>query len=148
MENLDFLQELQKDYAFTLTVEEGRRVLRNPRTGGQIEIIEESYSTDIRKTETFPEYIVCFATQHRHLEDPEDVEDYVRELLEDEILPIENEDAFEEGRRFGVTEREELDGLDARRLSALFGCPAEELSRFAYEIHSWSGRYDVPLRQA
>ena len=59
MENLDFLQELQKDYAFTLTVEEGRRVLRNPRTGGQIEIFEESYSTDSRKTETFTEYIVC-----------------------------------------------------------------------------------------
>ena len=147
MENLDFLQELQKDYAFTLTVEEGRRVLRNPRTGGQIEIFEESYSADSRKTETFTEYIVCFATQHRHLEDPEDVEDYVRELLEDEILPIE---FYCRGERSWGSEirREELDGLDARRLSALFGCPAEELSRFAYEIHSWSGRYDVPLRQA
>ncbi len=146
MENLDFLQELQKDYAFTLTVEEGRRVLRNPRTGGQIEIFEESYYTDSRRTETFTEYIVCFATQHRHLEDPEDVEDYVRELLEDEILPIEFYCRGE--RRWGSEiRREDFADLDTARLSSLFGYPTAYLSQLEYEIHSWSGQYDVPLRR-
>ena len=146
MENWDFLLEMQKHYDFELSVEEGRRVLRNPRTGGQIEIFEESYTTDSRKTETFTEYIVCFSTQHRHLEDPEDVEDYIRQILADEVLPIE---FYSQGQRCWGSEirREDFADLDAVQLSSLFGYPTAYLSQLEYEIHSWSGQYDVPLRR-
>ena len=52
------------------------------------------------------------------------------------------------GFRAAVDRAYSFADLDTARLSALFGYPAEDLSRLEYEIHSWSGQYDVPLRQA
>ncbi len=147
MDNWDFLRELQKEYPFTLSVLDDVRVLTNPSTGGRIEIIEERSCSAAQRTETFTEYIVCFSTQHRHLEELDEVEDYVRQILADDVLPIE---FYARGQRCwgGEIQRADLAGLDTARLSALFGYPKEDLSRFEYEIHSWSGKFDVPRRQA
>ena len=142
MDKWDYLRELQRSFAFDLSIGDNGAALTNRGTGGRIEIFEDSFGDG---ESLYTEYIVSFSTQHRHFEDPDDVEDYVRRILDDEVLPIEF--YYHGERRFGS----EIGKDDYRRLSSeflagFFGYPAEYLSQFEYEIHSWSGKYDTDRR--
>ena len=111
--------------------------------GSEIHVFDESAPAGEDLSERCEEYIVSFATQHCHLDDMEDVIDYVRQIIQDEVLPLE---FYRDGeRRFGGDiERSELPLLSQAVLSQRFMVPAEQLAAYQFEIHSWSGKYDVP----
>ena len=142
MEKRSFLLDLREEFEFDLTEDGDRAVITNRDNGKYIEVIEDRYYAGESRTETYTEYTVCFATQHRHYDDAEDAADYIRQLLTDEVLPLE---FYLDGKnRFGCDiEREKLDGLSPEVLADVVGYPVDGLSQFNFEIHSWSGRYDV-----
>ena len=89
------------------------------------------------------EYIITFSTEHRHFEnDFEEIGDYLNSIMNDEILPIE---FFLNGKDFfgGEISKEHFDNLSTKFLSNYFGCSKEYISKLEYEIHSWSGKYDI-----
>ncbi len=141
MDKWNFLYDFQKSFDFDLSVESDTAVLTNHNTGAHIEIFEDKYSTkDIK--EPFVEYRVCFSTQHRHFDSLSKVEKYVNLILTDEILPIEF--YYNGERRFGgeIT-KTDYEGLNIERLAELFGYTIEYLSQFDFEVHSWSGKYNI-----
>lgn len=133
--------------AFQLDVEtyEDCVLLKNRENGSAIEVFKSIYSIDGKKEGPFSEYIVRFATQHRHIKEWEDAEAYIRMLLMDERLPIEfyGSGRFDGGRFGGDIGRDDYFKLSAALLSERFLYSAEELSQFEFEIHSWSSQYDV-----
>ena len=145
----DFLNDLQKSFQFDLKTADDEAVLTNRSTGESIEIIEEKYTTASygdKIPEVYCEYIVCFSTQHRHFEDLSDAADYVRLILNDEVLPIE---FYQNGeRRFGGDiRRTDFYNLTAEFLSKEFCHSADHISQLEYEIHSWSGKYNIERRR-
>ena len=63
----DFLDEIQKEFAFDLSLKEDGAILTNRETRESIEIFEEEYYYSVDpKDGLYVEYIVCFTTQHRH----------------------------------------------------------------------------------
>ncbi|MBO4422323.1 MAG: hypothetical protein J5879_02710 [Clostridia bacterium] len=88
------------------------------------------------------EMIVQFSTQHVHLDDPDDVVDYIRGIITDEILPIEFYDLSGK-RRFGAEiGRGELDSLSVSSLQKLYPF-VSGLREYYFEVHSFSGGYDI-----
>ena len=138
----DFLYEFINENELGLTIDENKAILTDEKTGAHIDIYEEEYFLDNSQEKVFVEYIVCFATQHRHFEDLSDVAEYIRMILTDEVLPIE---FYLHGeRRFGgEIKKTDYDGLTMEFLAGHYGYSVEYLSQFEYEVHSWSGRYNV-----
>ena len=140
MEKWEFLNNAQKLYAINFTVEEDEARIINPINGKRVNIYREKYYSEDEK-DVFVEYIVCFATQHRHLEDLDEVEEYIHRVLKDEILAIEFYDSDE--RKFGgEIEKADLAALSLNLLAKRWGYSIEYLPAKEYEIHSWSGKYD------
>lgn len=141
MSKWNFLYEIQESIDFDLSFKSDRVTLTNRNTGAHIDIFEDEFS--IKGTEeSFTEYIVEFSTQHRHLEELSEVEEYVRSILADEILPIEF--YYNGERRFGgeILQADYVQ-LSIEHLAKLFGYTTEYLSQFDFEVHSWSGKYDI-----
>ena len=130
-------------YNATVTATENEAAIVNPANGNVIRVIDESVPAGESPSERYEEYVVEFATQHRHFDDIEDAIDYVRELMEDETLPLE---FFLDGkRRFGGDiPRAELPLLSQTRLAERFMVPPEQIAAYQFEIYSWSGKYDAP----
>ena len=126
----------------TVTATEKEAAIANPANGNVIHVIDESAPAEEAPSE-HSEYVVEFATQHRHFEDMEDAIDYVRELMEDETLPLE---FYLDGkRRFGGDiRRAELPLLSRSMLAERFMVPPEQIAAYRFEIYSWSGKYDEP----
>lgn len=141
------LSELADKYRLDLTVDDNKAVLSDPKTGEQIDVYEEKYypkkyfSTG-SEDDVYVQYIVCFSTQHVHIDDLSEVPEYIESILTDEVLPIE---FYLNGeRRFGgEIKRADFDGLSAKFLAAYYGYSVEDISRYEYEIHSWCGRYNT-----
>ena len=131
----DDLGELARTYGLVFRAGENAASLTEPASGRVIDIYSEEY-------DTHTEYIVGFSTQHRHIEEPEEAADFVREILLDEALPIEF--YLNGARRFGGDlTREEAAALTVTALAARFMLPADVLKTYDYEITSWSGRFDT-----
>lgn len=111
--------------------------------GSEMIVFDESCRQSDNPSDIFTNIVVSFSTQHRHFEDVEDAVEYVLQILGDEVLPLE---FYRDGeRRFGGDiERSELPLLSQAVLSQRFMVPREQLVHFQFEIHSWSGKYDVP----
>lgn len=146
-ELLQFLESLKDSFDAEIEVSAEGAAVINRRNGNRIEITELVYTdTAEGKPAASKEYIVCFATQHRHFEDAEDAADYIGDLLTDSVLPIE---FYTQGKACfgGDLLREEWEADSAagflRFLCRRFGCPADFLQQTEYEIRSWSGRYDT-----
>lgn len=102
----------------------------------KIEVIKEMVSSH-------DEYIVSFKTQHCHFEnDYEEIFEYINNIINDKSFPIEfflnNKDLFG-----GEISKEEYDNISIDSLAKHFGCSEDYILDFSYEIHSWSGKYDV-----
>lgn len=142
MSKWDFLYDIQKSFDFDLEIKEDTAVLINKITKAKIEIYKEIYYTDDQRKNVFYEYIVIFTTQHRHFDDLNEVDEYVRRILTDDVLPIE---FYKDGKnKFGgELSKSEFEKLSKRFLAEEFGYTEEYISEFEYEIHSWSGKYDI-----
>jgi len=140
MEKWDFLNNIQKLYAIELRMKDNMVSIVNLNNEKCINIYEEKYySADGQ--DVFIEYIVCFATQHRHFEELDEVEEYAYMILQDEILAIEFYDSDE--RRFGgEIEKADYETLSQTLLAQRWGYFIEYLSANDYEVYSWSGKYD------
>ncbi len=135
------LSDLQNDFDFDLSIEAAGAILTNRDTRAYMEIYDESYASPDDGV-IVPRYTVSFAGQHRHFEDLTQTKRYVERIMKDEILPI----TFflrEESRFGGEISQTEAAALTKERLAARFGYAPEDLTGYAYEIHSWSGRYDT-----
>ena len=146
MSKWDFLYGIQKSYDTGLEIKEDTAEIINKKTDEKISVFEERYNRDKAGTDAACEYIVCFATQHRHFDDLCDVDEYVRQILDDEVLPVE---FYKDGKaRFGgELSKAEFENLSERFLAEIFGYTEEYISEFEYEIHSWSGKYDIGRRK-
>ena len=111
--------------------------------GSEMVVFDESYQQSEDPSDIFTNIIVSFSTQHRHFEDMDDAAEYAQRLLNDEVLPLEF--YRDSQRRFGGDiERNELPLLSQAWLAQRFMVPQEQLATYQFEIHSWSGRYDMP----
>ena len=147
----DSLLELAEKHRLILTTDNAKAILADPKTGEQIEVLEEKYypkrdSITGTEDEAFVEYIVYFSTQHAHFEDLDDALEYVAAIIADEVLPIE---FYLNGKRSfgGEITQADFEELSDELLAAEFGYFAKDLSLFEYEIHSWSGRYNTERRR-
>ena len=116
------------------------------QTGGEIVITNRENGNRLF---IFPdcgdEYIVSFSTTHRHLDEPDDIADYVKEILSDEVLPIEF--YLNGARRFGgELNRREAEGLSKAVLERQYCRFVGPLDAYEYEVKSWSGNYDTGRR--
>ena len=130
-------------YGATVTATEKEAAIANPANGNVIHVYDEIAPAGEAPAERYEEYVVEFATQHRHFDDLEDAIDYVRELMDDETLPLE---FYLDGkRRFGGDiRRAELPLLSQAMLAERFLFPPEQIAAYQFEIYSWSGKYDAP----
>ncbi len=137
-----FFKEICKSYDLQIHCTDDTIVIRDTKSDASIEISQDDYYMDLKKEKTFSEYTVYFSTQHRHFNSLEEAEEYVRLILSDEVLPIE---FFDDNRtRFGgEIGRDDLSNISAQRLARLFGYSVEYLSKFSFEVHSWSGKNDI-----
>lgn len=118
--------------------------IRNCLNGNKISVFKESYYTQHMKN-VYAEYIVCFATQHRHFgqEDADDIAEYVTGILNDDILPLE---FYLNGKdRFGgEIKKNDIERLSYDNLTKQYGQYAGDAwLSLEYEIRSWSGKYDT-----
>ena len=137
-----FFKEICKSYDLQIHCTDDTIVLRDSKSDAFIEISQDEYYTDSKKEKTFSEYTVQFSTQHRHFDSLEEAEEYVRLILSDEVLPIE---FFDSNRpRFGgEIGKDDFDVLTPESLTKWSGYTADYLLPLEFEVHSWSGKYDI-----
>ena len=142
MSLFDTIIRAVKPYDAETTADDNTLTVTNRQNGRQIQVFRETYKSQ-DGTDRFTEYIVEFSTQHSHFEDDEEEEiiDYILAIMRDEVLPIE---FFCNGqRRFGG-ELDRKKNTDANPTNWLSdnGIDPAQYAAFAYEINSWSGRFD------
>ena len=142
----DFLYDIQKAFAFDLSIKLDTVKLTNRNTGESIDVYEEEYSSDDSENDSFIRYTVSFSTQHRHFEELDNVKQYIMQLLQDEVLPIE---FFLHGKRCfgGEIKKTDYDGMTIDFLASYWGYSVDYISQLEYEIHSWSGQYNIERRR-
>ena len=142
MEKWNTLTASLRGYDVAVSETEDVLTVTDRANGNVIHVYDESAPAGEAPSERYKEYIVEFATQHRHFEDMEDAAEYARQLLNDEVLPLE---FYRDGQPGfgGDIERDELPLLSQAWLAERFMVPAEQLAAYQFEIHSWSGKYDV-----
>ena len=140
MEKTAIWNDIQKRYSLSLKTEKDKVTFVNPENDKFIDIYkEEFYSSDGQ--EVFEEYIVCFATQHRHFDGLDEVEEYLYAILKEEVLTIEFYESHK--RRFGgEISKSDYENLTLSWLMQKYGYSPEYFSSLEYEIQSWSGTYD------
>lgn len=131
-----------KLYGANLTIHENELTVTNCQNGKTITIFADTFY-DKDGAAQFSEYIVEFSTQHCHFEDDEEEEiiDYILAIMRDEVLPVE---FFCNGqRRFGgELDRKKNTDADPTKWLSDNGIDPAQYAAFAYEINSWSGRFD------
>ncbi len=143
MEKWNTLIASLRGYDVAVSETEDELTVASRANGSEIHVFDESAPAGEDLSERCEEYIISFSTQHCHLDDMEDVIDYVQRIIEDETLPLE---FYLDGkRRFGGDIlRAQLPLLSQAWLAGRFMVPQEQLAAYQFEIHSWSGKYDVP----
>ena len=107
---------------------------------------EEEYYTNDKSGRIFTVYTVRFSTQHMHFDTLMDVEKYIRLILSDEVLPIEFYQS-ERSRFGGEIRNEDFEHITVENLAQWFGYTPEYISQFEFEVHSWSGKYDLKRKK-
>ena len=130
-------------YGVAISETEDEVVITDRANGSEMVVLDESYQQSEDPSDLFTNIVVYFSTQHRHFEDMEDAAEYVLQILGDEVLPLE---LYRDGQPGlgGDIERADLPRLTQAMLAERFWLSPEELAHYEYEIHSWSGRYDIP----
>ena len=143
MEKWNTLIAFLRGYDVAVSETEDRLTVTDRANGSEMVVFDESYQQSEDPSDIFTNIVVSFSTQHRHFEDVEDAAEYVLQILSDEVLPLE---FYRDGKnRFGGDiERDALPLLSQAWLAGRFMVPAEQLAAYQFEIHSWSGKYDVP----
>ena len=142
MEKWNTLIASLRGYDVAVSETEDELTVTDRANGSEMVVFDESYQQSEDPSDIFTNIVVSFSTQHRHFEDMEDAAEYVLQILSDEVLPLE---FYQDGQPGfgGDIERDELPLLSQAWLAERFMVPAEQLAAYQFEIHSWSGNYDV-----
>ena len=142
MEKWNTLIASLRGYNVAISEMEDRLTVADRANGSEMVVFDESYQQSEDPSDIFTNIVVYFSTQHRHFEDIEDAAEYVLQILNDEVLPLE---FYRDGQPGfgGDIERSELPLLSQAWLTGRFMVPKEQLAAYQFEIHSWSGKYDV-----
>ena len=143
MEKWNTLIASLRGYNVAVTQTEDEVVITDRANGSEMVVFDESYQQSEDPSDLFTNIVVYFSTQHRHFEDMEDAAEYALQLLNDEVLPLEFYRNGQPGLG-GDIEQADLPRLTQAMLAERFMVPAEQLAAYQFEIHSWSGKYDVP----
>lgn len=142
MSFFDMISNAVKSYGASVIIRENELTVTNCQNGKTITIFADTFY-DKEGSAQFSEYIVEFSTQHCHFEDDEEEEiiDYIQSIMRDEVLPIE---FFCTGQRCfgGELDRKKNTGADPTKWLSDNGIDPAQYAAFAYEINSWSGRFD------
>ncbi len=132
-----------RGYEVDMSETEYKLTVTDRANGSEMVVFNESDRHAEDPSDFFTNIVVSFSTQHRHFEDVEDAAEYARQLLNDEVLPLE---FYRDGQPGfgGDIERDALPLLSQAWLAGRFMVPQEQLAAYQFEIHSWSGKYDVP----
>ena len=132
-----------RGYDVAVTKTEDEVVITDRANGSEMVVFDESYQQSEDPSDIFTNIVVSFSTQHRHFEDMEGAAESALQLLNDEVLPLE---FYRDGQSGfgGDIERADLPRLTQAMLAERFWLSPETLAHYEYEIHSWSGRYDIP----
>ena len=143
MEKWNSLIASLRGYDVAISETEDELTVTDRANGSEMVVFDESYQQSEDPSDIFTNIVVSFSTQHRHFEDMEDAAEYALQLLNDEVLPLE---FYRDGQSGfgGDIERADLPRLTQAWLAERFWLSPEELAPYEYEIHSWSGRYDIP----
>ena len=142
MEKWNTLIASLRGYDVAVSETEDELTVTDRANGSEMVVFDESYQQSEDPSDIFTNIVVSFSTQHRHFEDMEDAAEYVLQILSDEVLPLE---FYQDGQPGfgGDIERDALPLLSQAWLAERFMVPAEQLAAYQFEIHSWSGKYDV-----
>ena len=142
MEKWNTLIASLRGYDVAVSETEDALTVTDRANSSEMVVFDESYQQSEDPSDIFTNIVVSFSTQHRHFEDVEDAAEYALQLLNDEVLPLE---FYRDGQPGfgGDIERDELPLLSQAWLAERFMVPAEQLAAYQFEIHSWSGKYDV-----
>ena len=125
---IEELKKINTKYQF----KDNKIIIHNEINNNCIEVLEDSNN----------EYIVIFSTQHAHFEDIDDVLDYINDIINEQVLPIEfyldNKNIFG-----GDIPLDLFNSLTIKSLANYFGVSEDYISNFDYQITSWNGNYDV-----
>ena len=141
-----FLEETIRKYNVTLEKQNDVIELKNKENGNNVSIEKEDILSETGEV-GFTQYTVRFSTQHRHFIELKRALDYITEILDDEVLPIEFYDDGGRPRFGGDISSDVFKELTASKLSKLFGYPVEYIEQFSYTVKSWSGKNDYDGRQ-
>lgn len=125
---IEELKKINTKYQF----KDNKIIIHNEINNNCIEVLEDSNN----------EYIVIFSTQHAHFEDIDDVLDYINDIINEQVLPIEfyldNKNVFG-----GDIPLDMFNNLTIKSLANYFGFSEDYISNLDYQITSWNGNYDV-----
>ncbi len=125
---IEELKKINTKYEF----KDNKIIIHNEINNNCIEVLEETNN----------EYIVIFSTQHAHYEDIDDVLDYINDIINEQVLPIEfyldNKNIFG-----GDIPLDLFNSLTIKSLANYFGFSEDYISNLDYQITSWNGNYDV-----
>lgn len=142
MEKWNTLIASLRGYDVAVSETEDELTVTDRANGSEMVVFDESYQQSEDPSDLFTNIVVYFSTQHRHFEDMEDAAEYVLQILGDEVLPLE---LYRDGQPGlgGDIEWADLPRLTQAMLAERFWLSPEALAHYEYEIHSWSGKYDV-----
>ena len=125
---IEELKKINTKYQF----KDNKIIIHNEINNNCIEVLEDSNN----------EYIVIFSTQHAHFEGIDDVLDYINDIINEQVLPIEfyldNKNVFG-----GDIPLDLFNSLTIKSLANYFGFSEDYISNLDYQITSWNGNYDV-----
>ena len=137
-----FLIKLNSKYEVSIQENEGYVRIENKNNGNYLNIYEDIIEYEESNKFEY-EYTVQFSTQHRHFNDLKTALDYIVEIVEDNILAIEFFDRKGNDRFGGDIDKQTAAHLTKSTLAKDWGYTCAYIRKFLFEIHSWSGRYDV-----
>ena len=133
------IEKIKNNKNVRYEVKDEKMIIYNIDNSNNIEVIEETYSS---KTDSVIEYIVSFSTQHCHFDNIGEVLEYINNIMDDQVLPIEF--YYHNEKRFGgEISLDQFTSLSITLLGDIFGFCEEFISKYDYEIHSWSGKNDI-----
>ncbi len=130
---LDFLSERFSDYK----TEFGKE-----RDIDYISIYKDGFYEPITVYDEtdFDEYILCFSTQHLHIDDDNKLIEAITEFANADVAAIEFYDNGQ-NRFGGQIETTLLDGLTYNSLKDYFGYSHLDISNLTFRVYAWDNRY-------
>lgn len=128
---LAFLKEAFRGYALQFSEDFSSAVILNPNYNENVFVYDEEF-----------EYIVCFSFQHRHMEDEEELVEWINEVINGNKLAIE---FFANGQRrfgseIGVKEIQEMTYKKLEQFTGSYGAIKLLDRADSFKVRGWDSK--------